>query len=135
MENIANWQSIDVVINKGVAVKPGDALQLTAVELADQQLLAYNAHNLEAFLAPYADDVEIFNFPAKLDIKGKEQMRKQYAFLNSTPALYCRLLNRIVQGNMVIDHEEVWGFGKKPFYGVAIYEIKDGMISKVYFPQ
>jgi hypothetical protein len=98
-------------------------------------LLAYNAHNLEAFLAPYADDVEVYDFPSKLRIKGKEQMRKQYAFLNTTPKLYCRLLNRIVQGNMVIDHEEVWGFGEKPFYGVAVYEIKEGKISKVYFPE
>ncbi len=62
-------------------------------------------------------------------------MRKEYAFLNTTPKLYCRLLNRIVQGNMVIDHEEVWGFGDKPFYGIAMYEINNGKISKVYFPE
>jgi hypothetical protein len=56
-------------------------------------------------------------------------------FLNTTPKLYCRLLNRIVQSNMVIDHEEVWGFGDKPFYGIAMYEINNGKISKVYFPE
>ncbi|RYZ27012.1 MAG: amidohydrolase [Chitinophagaceae bacterium] len=133
-ENIANWQSIDVIINKGVALKPDSLRKPTPVELADQQLLAYNAHNLEAFLAPYADDVEVYGFPAKLQMKGKEEMRKAYGFINTTPKLYCRLLNRIVQGNMVIDHEEVWGFGEKPFYGVAIYEMKNGKISKVYFP-
>jgi hypothetical protein len=122
------------VINKGVAIKPDSVRKPTPEELADQQLLAYNAHNLEAFLAPYADDVEVYGFPTKLQMKGKAEMRKAYAFLNTTPKLYCRLLNRIVQGNMVIDHEEVWGFGEKPFYGVAIYEMKNGKISKVYFP-
>ncbi len=135
VEGLANWQSIDWVINKGVASKPDSLFARTPVELADQQLLAYNAHNLEAFLAPYADDVEVYGFPGKLQIKGKEQMRKEYAFLNTTPKLYCRLLNRIVQGNMVIDHEEVWGFGDKPFYGIAMYEINNGKISKVYFPE
>lgn len=135
VEDLANWQAIELVVNKGIVVKPDSLRQPTPVELADQQLLAYNSHNLEAFLAPYADDVEVYGFPNKLQIKGKEQMRKAYAFLNTTPKLYCRLLNRIVQGNMVIDHEEVWGFGEKPFYGVAIYEIKNGKIQKVWFPE
>ena len=134
IENLDNWQSIEWVINKGKAMKPDTLVYLTPEELADQQLLAYNAHNLEAFLAPYAEDVEVYNFPNKLQFKGKEQMRKAYEFLNRTPKLYCRLLNRIVQGNIVIDHEEVFGFGDKPFYGIAIYEIKNGKISKVYFP-
>lgn len=136
VDDLANWQSIEMVINKGAAMKPDSLRRQTPVELADQQLLAYNAHNLEAFLAPYAEDVEVYDFTTgKLQIKGKEQMRKAYAFLNTTPNLYCKLLNRIVQGNLVIDHEEVWGFGPKPFYGVAIYETKNGKIQKVWFPQ
>lgn len=134
LENLSNWQNVEWVINKGELIKPGSLVQPTPEELADQQLLAYNAHNLEAFLAPYAEDVEIYGAANKLQMKGKEEMRKAYKFLNSTPKLYCRLLNRIVQGNIVVDHEEVWGFGKDPFYGIAIYEIKDGKISKVYFP-
>jgi len=135
IDDLANWNNIDRVINKGTAVKPDSVMRNSPADLADQQLLAYNAHNLEAFLAPYAEDVEIYTFPNKLDIKGKDQMRKAYQFLNTTPKLYCKLLNRIVQGNIVIDHEEVWGFGNKPFYGVAIYEIEAGKIKRVYFPQ
>jgi hypothetical protein len=135
LDDLANWSNIDWVINKGNAMKPDSLVKNSAADLADQQLLAYNAHNLEAFLAPYADDVEIYTFPNKLDAKGKDQMRKMYQFLNTTPKLYCHLLNRVVQGNMVIDHEEVWGIGNKPFYGVAIYEMENGKIKRVYFPQ
>jgi imidazolonepropionase-like amidohydrolase len=135
VESLDHWQSIDWVINKGVAIKPDSINKFSPTELVEQQLLGYNAHNLDAFLAPYADDVEVYDFPNKLTIKGKENMRKAYEFMNRTPKLYCRLLNRITQGNIVIDHEEVWGFDDKPFYGVAIYEIKNGKISKVYFPQ
>ena len=61
-------------------------------------------------------------------------MRKEYAFLNKSPSLHCRLLNRIVQGNMVIDHEEILGVGSQPIYGIVIYYITNGKISKVYFP-
>jgi hypothetical protein len=112
VESIGNWQSIEWVINKGVAMKPELLLQLTPAELADQQLVAYNAHDLEAFLAPYADDVEIYDLQTgKLQVKGKEAMRKRYNFLTNVKTLYCNLINRMVQGNIVVDHEEIWAEG------------------------
>lgn len=135
LEGLDNWKEIDWVINRGVAYKPDSLLNKTPEMLAQQQLNAYNAHDLEAFLAPYADDVEVYNFPDKLQMKGKEEMRKSYQFVTQVPKLYCRLVNRIVEGNTVIDQEEVWGFGEKPFYGIAIYKIEKGKISKVYFIQ
>jgi hypothetical protein len=124
------------VINKGVVLKPDSLLRPTPVELADQQLVAYNAHNLEAFLVPYSEDVEIYDLETnKLQVKGKEAMRKRYSFLNNIKTLYCNLLNRIVQGNIVIDHEEIWAEGGQKFYGVAIYEIKNDKIVRVWFPR
>lgn len=136
VEDYRHWQSIDYVINKGVVLKPDSLLQPTPVDLADQQLVAYNAHNLEAFLAPYAEDVEIYDLETgKLRVKGKEAMRKYYNFLNEVKTLYCNLLNRIVQGNIVVDHEEIWAENGRRFYGLAIYEIKGNKISKVWFPR
>lgn len=135
LESLDHWQTISAVINKGELLHPDSLVRPRPEDLADQQLMAYNAHNLEAFLMPYADDVEVYGFPNQLQIKGKEQMRKAYAFVEKTPALHCRLLNRIVQGNMVVDHEEVYGFGDKPVYAIAIYEVKNGKIIKVWFPR
>ncbi len=136
VEDFRNWQSIDWVINKGVAIKPESVLQPSPVELADQQLVAYNAHNLEAFLAPYAENIEIYDLSTnKLQTKGKEAMRKRYGFLNTAKTLYCNLINRMVQGNIVIDHEEIWVDGGRKFYGLAIYEVKDSKIVKVWFPK
>ncbi|MDQ3278086.1 MAG: amidohydrolase family protein [Bacteroidota bacterium] len=135
-EDLRNWQSIAVVINRGEVLQPDSLLQPTPEELADQQLVAYNAHNLEAFLQPYADSVEIYNLQTnKLQVKGKEAMRKQYSFLNTVKTLYCNLLNRIVQGNIVVDHEEIWGEGGRRRYAVAIYEIKGDKIIRVWFPR
>lgn len=135
LDSIANWRKIDVVINKGTAVKPVDLIVNTPEMLAQQQLNAYNAHDVEAFLAPYAEDVEIYEFPDKLISKGKEKMRADYQFIKKAPGLYCKLLNRIVEGNMVIDHEEIYVTGRKPFNGIAIYHIENGKIRKVYFPK
>lgn len=135
VDSFSNWQKISYIINRGHLLRPDTLIASTPEMLAQQQLNAYNAHNLEAFLAPYSDSVEIYDFPNKLSMKGKEEMRKQYQFITRVPKLYCKLLNRIVQGNTVIDHEEVFGFGNKPVYGIAIYIIEKGKIAKVYFTQ
>ncbi|MBK7561266.1 MAG: amidohydrolase family protein [Chitinophagaceae bacterium] len=135
LDNLSNWHKIDWVINKGVPLKPSSLITATPEMLVQQQLNAYNAHDLEAFLAPYAEDVEIYMFPDKPEMKGKPEMRKAYQFITQTPGLYCRLVNRIVQGNMVIDEEEVWGFGDKPVHAVAMYLVEKGKIRKVYFKQ
>lgn len=133
LDSLSNWKNIDWVINKGTAIQPDSVIKYSPVHLVQQQLNAYNAHDLEAFLEPYADDVELYQFPDKLFAKGKEKMREEYQFIKEVPTLYCRLQNRIVQGNMVIDHEEVWFGGGKPVYAVAIYVIEKGKIKKVYF--
>jgi imidazolonepropionase-like amidohydrolase len=133
LENIENLKKIEAVINKGKILKPDSLVAETPFALVQRQLNAYNGHNLEAFLEPYADDVEIYQFPSKLQMKGKEQMRKAYEFITKTPGLHCQLQNRIIQGNTVIDHERVWGFGSTPVEAVAIYETRGGKITKVYF--
>ena len=133
LQSLENWNKVEWVINKGVALKPDSVRVATPEGLAQQQLLAYNAHNLEAFLEPYAEDVEIYTFPNQLQTKGKAEMRKRYDFITKTPGLYCRLLNRIVQGNTVIDHEEVYFKEDKPIYAVAIYQVEGGKIKRVYF--
>jgi hypothetical protein len=135
LDSLSAWQSLDWVVQRGVAIRPDSFHKSSPVELADEQLLAYNAHNLEAFLKPYADDVEIYDLTTgKLQVKGKEQMRKRYSFLNNIAVLHCKLLNRIVQGNIVIDHEEIWRDKGQRVYGVAIYETEGNKIKKVWFP-
>ena len=108
----------------------------TPEQLTQTQLDAYNARNIDAFLEPYSDSVEIYAFPAKLLSKGKEAMRKEYgAMFQQVPNLHCTLVNRIVEGNTVIDHESVSGFGPQPLKAIAVYTISKGKISKVYFIQ
>lgn len=135
IDSVANWRSLDMVINRGKNLHPDSIILTTPTELVDRQLLGYNLHNLDFFLDPYAFDVEIYSMPAhSLDIKGKESVRKEYEFVKTTPDLYCRILKRIVQQNTIVDHEEVYtGASNKPLYGIATYVIKNGRIAKVYF--
>ncbi len=135
LDSLSNWRKISLVINKGRALDPEKLVETSPEMLIRQQLNAYNAHDVEAFLMPYAEDVEVYEFPSKLLSKGKDQMRKDYQFIKTVPGLYCKLLNRIVKGNMVIDHEEIYINGGKNIYGIAIYVVENGKISKVYFPK
>jgi hypothetical protein len=107
----------------------------TPEQLAQQQLVAYNARDIDAFLIPFADDVEVYNFPNELLYKGKEKMRAKYeGMFKRLVNLHCEVVNRIVFGDTVVDQEVVKGFGTdKPLEAMAIYKISDHKISKVYF--
>ncbi len=133
VENIENITKINRVINNGAVFNPDDLLKDTPEDLAQRQLNAYNLRNIDAFLEPYADDVEVYQYPNTLEYKGKETMRKNYSqMFENTPNLHCELVARIVQGNVVIDKEYVQ-FGDRTVEAVAIYHIENGKIKKVYF--
>ncbi|WP_296316628.1 amidohydrolase family protein [Winogradskyella sp. UBA3174] len=135
IENIENLSEINTVINKGVVFKPNELLKDSPADLAQRQLNAYNFRNIEAFLEPYDENIEVYNYPNKLQFKGKEAMRKSYSLMfKNTPNLHCELVARIVQGNIVIDKERVQ-FGDKIIEAVAIYHIENNKIKKVYFIQ
>ncbi|MEK8179837.1 amidohydrolase family protein [Flavobacterium buctense] len=133
IENLDNITKINRVINRGVVFNPSDLIPETPEALAQRQLNAYNLRDLEAFLEPYADDVEIYNYPNELQSKGKDKMREGYAgMFKSVTNLHCELKARIVQGNIVIDKERVQ-FGNQFIEAIAIYHIENGKIKKVYF--
>ncbi|ASV32752.1 steroid delta-isomerase [Maribacter cobaltidurans] len=101
--------------------------------VVEKQLKAYNARDIDAFMATYSQDIKLYNFPRDLTTNGPEAMRKGYAeFFKSAPDLHCEIKNRMVIDNKVIDHEEVTANGNT-FNAVAIYEVENGKIAKVTF--
>lgn len=136
LDDLNNLTKIDLVINKGNVIKPDTLIQETPLALVQRQLNAYNARDLEAFLEPYAEDVELYDYTTgKLLGKGKDKMRKDYAFFKQVPELHCEIKARIVQGNIIIDQEKVTGFNGPALEATAIYHIAGNKISKVYFIQ
>lgn len=103
--------------------------------LIQKQLDAYNAKDLEAFMAMYTEGVQLYNYPNELLSEGKDQMRKDYVtWFEHAPDLKATVKKRIVIGNKVIDEEQIMANGKI-FNTVAIYEIQNGRIGKVTFIQ
>jgi hypothetical protein len=100
-----------------------------------RQLEAYNARDLERFVAEYTDDVQVFRPPAAEPVlSGKKAFADYYAANRfNLPALHAEIVNRIVIGNKVIDHERITGVGDEPFEAAAVYEIHSGLIRAVWF--
>jgi hypothetical protein len=110
-------------------------MSISAASVVQRQVEAYNRRDLEAFSAAYHDDVQIFRLPATSPaLAGKAALREFYrAHRFNLPGLHAEIRNRIVAGNKVIDHEYVTGVGEQPLEVVAAYEVKEGLITTVWF--
>lgn len=111
--------------------------QSSITAIIDKQLAAYNAHDIEAFLSFYHKDATTNVFPNMPLDKGIDAIRKGYSrMFQTSPKLKAEIVNRIVQGNVVIDQEKVTGFREtdtEPMIATAIYKVENGLITQVWF--
>jgi hypothetical protein len=106
----------------------------TPAAAAQRQLDAYNAHDLDAFVACYHPDVEVRDFPAgTLRVAGREALRARYADVLARPGLRADVVRRITHGAVVVDEERVVGLREGVVAAVAIYEVEGALIRRVWF--
>lgn len=113
-----------------------DPSQPSPQTVVQAQLDAYNAHDVDALIAIYADNGEQFQHPSTLLAQGSTQIGQRFRnrFASSRP--HAVLLKRIVAGQMVIDHETVTSqaeHGAESVAIVAIYQVEHGRIAKAWF--
>ena len=95
---------------RGPAVTAGSP----AADVVQKQLDAYNAQDVEAFAATYAQDVVITRGPEKkVWVQGREALREAYAKMFAKyPACRARIAERRLEGDaVVLDHEIITGRG------------------------
>lgn len=113
---------------------PGATPPTSPEAIVQAQLDAYNRHDLEGFLSYYADDAVLVNYPDEITQAGKAQMRPRYEKRFATPNLRAEIIERIVFGRFVIDHERIVAPpSTEVTEAVATYEVKDGKIIRVTF--
>jgi hypothetical protein len=107
----------------------------TPEQAVQHQLDAYNAHDLARFLEVYEDDVVVYRLPSSVPaFSSLAQLAEFYRTERfNLPDLRAELLNRIVIGNVVIDHERVHGLRDRPFEVAASYRVVEGRIRTVWF--
>ena len=134
LENLEAVKDIDYVVKGGTVYPVDGIIKDTPEQLVQRQVNGYNARNIEAFLEPYSEDFEIYNYPNTLRGKGKSNSRVRYKKLfEMYPNLHCEIVKRMVLGNKVIDYERITGVSEKPIEAIAIYEIENNKIKKVTF--
>ncbi|WP_323900068.1 nuclear transport factor 2 family protein [Aeromonas hydrophila] len=107
-----------------------------SVELpVEAQFNAYNVHDLEAFLACFADDFKGYRMPTETpSTVGKGALRAFYAEHRfNNPALWAELLSRTVIGNKVFDHELIYGLSPEPLESMAVFEVEVDLIKTAWF--
>lgn len=105
----------------------------TPESVVQRQLDAFNAKDVAALLATYADDAGLFEHPDKLLARGAAALRERFTARFKEPNLHAALQRRIVMGNLVFDHEIVtrtFPEGAGTLEVVMIYEVQAGRIAR-----
>ena len=108
---------------------------MTPADPVQRQLDAYNAHDLQRFVAEYSDDVQVFAPPATEPVlSGKAAFAAHYASQRfNLPGLHATVVARMVSGNTVVDHERVVGLKDEVVEAIAVYRVDGGRITTVWF--
>lgn len=104
-------------------------------DVVDRQVQAYNKRDIDAFADTYHEDVELFIFPNDKFCHGKEDLRRQFSKrFAERPKAHATIAARIILEPYVVDDEILSGV---PTIGtlrlLAQYEVKGGLITKVWF--
>ncbi len=106
-----------------------------AAAVVQRQLDAYNAHDLDAFLATHGDDVVVYRPPAAVPaLSGKPQLAEFYRTSRFNIAgLHAELVHRTILGDSrVVDHERITGLRDQPVEVIAVYTVRGNLIREVW---
>lgn len=92
------------------------------------QVEAFNARDLEAFLATYAADTELHGLLPDRVVRGHGEMRPLYEARFAQQPLHCEILASTVYGDRwVVAHEQVLSPGGTVVL-VGVFEVVGGLI-------
>ncbi|WP_377273094.1 nuclear transport factor 2 family protein [Peterkaempfera sp. SMS 1(5)a] len=100
--------------------------------VVEQQLTAYNSHDLDAFAATYAEDVHITRADGS-EIRGREALRGSYAGQFAKGLCRAEIVGRLTEGDWVVDHEIAHGVADGQVRVLVAYRVRDGLIDRVDF--
>jgi len=100
------------------------------VEVVERQLQAFQAGDLNAFVAMYAPDAVVSNFPGTPVMTGHDEMRAGYASSFTDRQFTLTLGERIANGPFVIDEEIIAVGGTEMMRAVVIYQVEGCTIAR-----
>lgn len=106
-------------------------------DLAQRQLTAYNAGDLNAFVACYHEDIVVLNDDED-SLRGRDAFRERYAPLFTDCKFGAEVPQRFGVGDHCVDYETWWRIdpttGERTEGSVLVrYSARDGLIGVVQF--
>jgi hypothetical protein len=124
------------VLSQGKTLMTNTIKQLEPVQLIQLQLDDYNSKNITAWLSCYHPDAVQLDFHGTVLARGHDEMQQRISLRFSEPDLHAKLLNRMVMGDWVIDHELIqrnFPQGRGQVELLCSYQVKQGLIVKALF--
>ena len=108
---------------------------MSNLDVAQKQLDAYNAQDLDRYVTYFTQDCVISGLNGTPTEASRDAIKARYAkAFAQFPQNKAELKSRIAVGNTVVDHELVIRSPSgEQFEIIAIYTFKDGLISRVDF--
>jgi hypothetical protein len=110
---------------------------VTPVALAAAQLVAYNARDIDAFCACFAEDVQVFDAHGAVTLDGIAAFRAAYAdAFGAWEVFGAEVDRRDADGHVVVDHERWWrsrGDERREGRVQVTYTVRGGRIANVRF--
>ena len=98
----------------------------------ERQLEAYNARDVDRFVACFTDDVVVEDGEGRRLLTGRAEFHASYAAMfAASPALHCRVVSRARAGRYVVDEERVVGRGPVELHVLVVYRLRGDLIEAV----
>lgn len=105
------------------------------VRCVNEQLDAFNVHDLDAFLDCYTTDAVIGSLTGGVIAETRAQWRDYYTTMfRDEPEINATLLHRIIVGRIVADLELIGGIEGPARESLVLYQLGEtGYIDRVWF--
>lgn len=101
---------------------------LPADHPVERQLAAYNDHDLGRFVACFAPACRLTKADGTVRAEGTDELRRIYTPVFAIEGRRAEVVNRIVVGDWVVDHERVHSAAGESFDALMTYHLVDGEI-------
>lgn len=131
-------RSVILLLAAGVAAGPlaAQAADTLPIRVAERQIDAFNRRDLDGFMALYAADATVAEFPSGAVMsRGKPEIRARYEamFQRLGPDFPpVRVDRRVVDGPFVLDDETWDGPPDARNRAIWMYEIRGGLIRRAW---
>jgi acetyl esterase/lipase len=116
-------------VEKPAVVAPVLPAETPASRVVGREHSAYEAHDLEAFLAMYSPTAQFQTAEGKV-LRGRRSLREYYQPRFEAGQCKSELVHRMTQGEWVVDQSISHGDGG-PTPAIAFYRVQEGLITEV----